>query len=152
MDDTSVDDLLKQLSEFPREKKVRDDGVELSGENLEEFLLKYTGRLVKDSVESIENMKDFIDSAPDAEGAEALASLIRSAASSIDILQRVMTSREKNTSTKEITKMKIESQQIQTDKEIGARLLLSREEAIKALIDSSNAPKAIDVKSEIVEN
>lgn len=152
MDDTSVDDLLKQLSEFPREKKVRDDGVELSGENLEEFLLKYTGRLVKDSVESIENMKDFIDSAPDAEGAEALASLIRSAASSIDILQRVMTSREKNTSTKEITKMKIESQQIQTDKEIGARLLLSREEAIKALIDSSNAPKAIDVKSEIVES
>lgn len=152
MDDTSVDDLLKQLSEFPREKKVRDDGVELSGENLEEFLLKYTGRLVKDSVESIENMKDFIDSAPDAEGAEALASLIRSAASSIDILQRVMTSREKNTSTKEITKMKIESQQIQTDKEIGARLLLSREEAIKALIDSSNAPRAIDVKSEIVES
>jgi hypothetical protein len=63
VDDTSVDDLLKQLSEFPREKKVRDDGVELSGENLEEFLLKYTGRLVKDSVESIENMKDFIDSA-----------------------------------------------------------------------------------------
>jgi hypothetical protein len=152
VDDTSVDDLLKQLSEFPREKKVRDDGVELSGENLEEFLLKYTGRLVKDSVESIENMKDFIDSAPDAEGAEALASLIRSAASSIDILQRVMTSREKNTSTKEITKMKIESQQIQTDKEIGARLLLSREEAIKALIDSSNAPRAIDVKSEIVES
>jgi hypothetical protein len=152
VDDTSVDDLLKQLSEFPREKKVRDDGVELSGENLEEFLLKYTGRLVKDSVESIENMKDFIDSAPDAEGAEALASLIRSAASSIDILQRVMTSREKNISTKEITKMKIESQQIQTDKEIGARLLLSREEAIKALIDSSNVPKAIDVKSEIVDN
>jgi hypothetical protein len=63
-----------------------------------------------------------------------------------------MTSREKNTSTKEITKMKIESQQIQTDKEIGARLLLSREEAIKALIDSSNAPRAIDVKSEIVES
>ena len=152
MDDTSVDDLLKQLSEFPREKKVRDDGVELSGENLEEFLLKYTGRLVKDSVESIENMKDFIDSAPDAEGAEALASLIRSAASSIDILQRVMTSREKNMSTREITKMKIESQQTQTDKEIGARLLLSREEAIKALIDSSNAPKVIDVKSKIVDN
>jgi hypothetical protein len=131
VDDTSVDDLLKQLSEFPREKKVRDDGVELSGENLEEFLLKYTGRLVKDSVESIENMKDFIDSAPDAEGAEALASLIRSAASSIDILQRVMTSREKNTSTKEITKMKIESQQIQTDKEIGARLLFREKKRLK---------------------
>lgn len=152
MDDNSVDDLLKQLSEFPREKKVRDDGFELSNENLEEFLLKYTGRLVKDSVESIENMKDFIDSAPDAESAEALASLIKSATSSIDILQRIMTSREKNTSSKEIAKMKIESQQIQTDKEIGAKLLLSREEAIKALIESSNNPKTIEVESRIVDN
>lgn len=152
MDDNSVDDLLKQLSEFPREKKVRDDGFELSNENLEEFLLKYTGRLVKDSVESIENMKDFIDSAPDAESAEALASLIKSATSSIDILQRIMTSREKNTSSKEIAKMKIESQQIQTDKEIGAKLLLSREEAIKALIESSNTPKTIEVESRIVDN
>jgi hypothetical protein len=152
VDDNSVDDLLKQLSDFPREKKVRDDGFELSNENLEEFLLKYTGRLVKDSVESIENMKDFIDSAPDAESAEALASLIKSATSSIDILQRIMTSREKNSSSKEIAKMKIESQQIQTDKEIGARLLLSREEAIKALIESSNKPKAIEVESKIVED
>ena len=152
MDDNSVDDLLKQLSEFPREKKVRDDGFELSNENLEEFLLKYTGRLVKDSVESIENMKDFIDSAPDAESTEALASLIKSATSSIDILQRIMTSREKNNSSKEIAKMKIESQQIQTDKEIGARLLLSREEAIKALMDSSKATKAIEVESKIVED
>ncbi|MGA1048035.1 MAG: hypothetical protein ACO3UU_08480 [Minisyncoccia bacterium] len=150
MEDNSVDDLLKQLSESPRVKPMRDDSIELTGENLEEFLLKYTGKLIKDSVESIENVKDYIDSAPDAESTEALASLIKSAASSIDVLQRIMTSREKNTSSKEITKMKIESQQIQTDKEIGARLLLSREEAIKALIASSNSP-TIEVESEIVE-
>lgn len=150
MEDNSVDDLLKQLSESPRVKPMRDDSIELTGENLEEFLLKYTGKLIKDSVESIENVKDYIDSAPDAESTEALASLIKSAASSIDVLQRIMTSREKNTSSKEITKMKIESQQIQTDKEIGARLLLSREEAIKALIASSNSP-TIKVESEIVE-
>ena len=48
--------------------------------------------------------------------------------------------------------MKIESQQIQTDKEIGARLLLSREEAIKALMDSSKTTKAIEVESKIVED
>jgi hypothetical protein len=146
----SVDDLLQQLSNFPREKKTSEGDVELSKENIEDFLLKYTGRLVKDSVESIENMKDFIDSAPDAESTEALASLIKSAASSIDVLQRIMTSREKNQSSKEIAKMKIESQQMQTDKEIGARLLLSREEAIKALMDSANS-NIIETKAEVIE-
>jgi DNA-directed RNA polymerase specialized sigma subunit len=61
-----------------------------------------------------------------------------------------MTSREKNQSSKEIAKMKIESQQMQTDKEIGARLLLSREEAIKALMDSANS-NIIETKAEVIE-
>lgn len=152
MNDDSVNSLLEQLSEFPRKKKVAEESVELTKDNMEDFLLAYTGKLVKDSVESVENMKDFIDSAPDAESSEALASLIKSATSSIDILQRIMTAREKNTSSKEIAKMKIESQKEQTDKEIGAKLLMSREEVIKALIESSNKPKAIEVESEIVND
>lgn len=152
MNDDSVNSLLEQLSEFPRKKKAAEESVELTKENIEDFLLSYTGKLVKDSVESVENMKDFIDSAPDAESTEALASLIKSATSSIDILQRIMTAREKNDSSREITKMKIESQREQTDKEIGAKLLMSREELIKALIDSSNKPKTIEVESKIVND
>lgn len=152
MNDDSVNSLLEQLSEFPRKKKAAEESVGLTKENIEDFLLSYTGKLVKDSVESVENMKDFIDSAPDAESTEALASLIKSATSSIDILQRIMTAREKNDSSKEIAKMKIESQREQTDKEIGAKLLMSREELIKALIDSSNKPKTIEVESKIVND
>jgi hypothetical protein len=57
----SVDDLLQQLSNFPREKKTSEGDVELSKENIEDFLLKYTGRLVKDSVESILKNNVFID-------------------------------------------------------------------------------------------
>jgi len=89
----TVNDLLSQLQNIPRESKADEDNLELTPENVEEFLLKYSGRLIKDSVESVENLKDFIDSAPDADHSEALASLIRSATSSIDILQRIMTSR-----------------------------------------------------------
>ncbi len=151
MEDNSVDDLLKQLSEFPRERSSNRDEVDLTRENMEEFLLKYTGKLVKDSVESIENLKDFIQSAPDAESTEALASLIKSATSSIDVLQRVMTARERNASSKEIAKMKIESQQQQVDKEIGAKLLISREEAIKALVSAASNTPSIEVQGEIVE-
>jgi hypothetical protein len=39
---------------------------------------------------------------------------------------------------------------MQTDKEIGARLLLSREEAIKALMDSANS-NIIETKAEVIE-
>lgn len=146
MSDETVNDLLSQLQNIPRESKANEDSLELTPDNVEEFLLKYSGRLIKDSVESVENLKDFIDSAPDADHSEALASLIRSATSSIDILQRIMTSREKNENTKEVTKMKIESQQTKTDKEIGAQLLMSREELLKELIDKSNELIDIEVK------
>lgn len=146
MSDETVDDLLSQLQNIPRESKANEDDLELSSDNVEEFLLKYSGKLIKGSVESVENLKDFIDSAPDADHSEALASLIRSATSSIDILQRIMTSREKNENTKEVTKMKIESQQNKTDKEITAQLLMSREELLKELIDKSKEPIEAEVE------
>lgn len=151
MSDETVNDLLSQLQEIPRESKANEDSLELTPDNVEEFLLKYSGRLIKDSVESVENLKDFIDSAPDADHSEALASLIRSATSSIDILQRIVTSREKNTNTKEVTQMKIDSQQARTNKEIGAQLLLTREELLKELIDKSNDSDTIDVEVREIE-
>ena len=151
MSDETVNDLLSQLQEIPRESKANEDSLELTPDNVEEFLLKYSGRLIKDSVESVENLKDFIDSAPDADHSEALASLIRSATSSIDILQRIVTSREKNTNTKEVTQMKIDSQQAKTNKEIGAQLLLTREELLKELIDKSNDSDTIDVEVREIE-
>lgn len=148
------DNLFSQLSSFgfnqSRPKRDSDD-LELTKDNLEEFILNYSSRLVKGSVESMENMKDFIDSAPDAESAEALASMIKSTASTIDILQRILIAREKNESAKELTQMKIESQQMQTDKDIAARLLLTREEAIKALIASTEDNKAIEAEVTIVD-
>lgn len=148
------DNLLSQLSSFgfnqPRLKRDNDD-IELTKDNLEEFILNYSSRLVKGSVESMENMKDFIDSAPDAESAEALASMIKSTASTIDILQRILIAREKNKSAKELTQMKIESQQMQTDKDIAARLLLTREEAIKALIASTEDRETIEAEVTIVD-
>jgi len=149
--DETVNDLLSQLQEIPRESKANEDSLELTPDNVEEFLLKYSGRLIKDSVESVENLKDFIDSAPDADHSEALASLIRSATSSIDILQRIVTSREKNTNTKEVTQMKIDSQQARTNKEIGAQLLLTREELLKELIDKSIDSDTIDVEVREIE-
>ena len=151
MSDETVNDLLSQLQEIPRESKANEDSLELTPDNVEEFLLKYSGRLIKDSVESVENLKDFIDSAPDADHSEALASLIRSATSSIDILQRIVTSREKNTNTKEVTQMKIDSQQAKTNKEIGAQLLLTREELLKELIDKSIDSDTIDVEVREIE-
>lgn len=152
MSDDTINDLLTQLQGIPREASANDDEIELTPENLEEFLLKYSGKLIKGSVESVENLKDFIDSAPDADHSEALASLIRSATSSIDILQKIMSNREKNANSKEITKMKIESQHAQTDKELGARLMLSREELMKELISKSREVEVIDVEAEEIED
>ena len=153
MNDNSLDNLLDQLRTAPKEEPSNtadEEAVELTSENVEDFLLKYAGKLVKGSVESVENMKDFIDSAPDADHSEALASLIRSASSSMDVLQKLLIAKNRNDNTIEVTKMKIESQQLKTNKEVGAQLLLSREEMLKELMDRSET--AVVVESEIVDD
>jgi hypothetical protein len=153
-EDPTVSDLLSQLSgNFPKKVKAADD-IDLSPDNLEEFVLKYAGQLVKDSIESVEGYKDIISGGGTAEEAEALAALIKSAGTGIDVLQKIMTTREKNSNSREIAQMKIDSQQIQTDKEISAKVLISREEAMVRLFQSIEPTKSniIDIESTEVED
>lgn len=144
MEDDSIDSLLKQLQESPKEIKRISDEFKLNSDELENFVLEYCGRLIKNSVESVENMKPYAEAADgDSEGMEAYASLIKASASTIDVLQKILTAREKNATNKEVTQMKIESIDKNTDKELGTRILLSREDLIKQLIDKAHEEEEI---------
>lgn len=150
-DDNTVKDLLAQLQSDPPRDRAEGTDIDLARENIEDFLLANIGKLVQGGVESVQNMIDFTASAPDADSSESLASLIRASASSIDILQKIMISREKNINSREIAQMKIDSSSKNMDKEITAKLLLSREEVLRQLISKSRDLITEDVVEAEVE-
>ena len=137
-DDTndSIDDLLSQLqssNQVARDADKQDD-FKLDKEDLENFLLQYSGKLIKGSVDYVEDVKQFITSAPDAKDVESLSKLVGAAAAAIETLNKIHISDQKAKSTKELKVMDIESKKAFQQQDTETKLLLNREELMKELI------------------
>jgi hypothetical protein len=143
----SIDDLLSQLqssTQVARDMNKQDD-FKLNKEDLEDFLLQYSGKLVKGSVDYVEDVKQFITSAPDARDVESLSKLVGAAAAAIETLNKIHISDQKNKSSKELKIMDIESKQALQQQDTETKLLLNREELMKQLIGDA---KIIDADIE----
>lgn len=136
----SIDDLLSQLqssNQVARDADKQDD-FKLDKEDLENFLLQYSGKLIKGSVDYVEDVKQFITSAPDAKDVESLSKLVGAAAAAIETLNKIHISDQKAKSTKELKVMDIESKKALQQQDTETKLLLNREELLKNLIDVTN--------------
>ena len=132
----SIDDLLSQLqssNQVARDADKQDD-FKLDKEDLENFLLQYSGKLIKGSVDYVEDVKQFITSAPDAKDVESLSKLVGAAAAAIETLNKIHISDQKAKSTKELKVMDIESKKALQQQDTETKLLLNREELMKQLI------------------
>ena len=137
--DIVVDDLLAQLKGANlAAKEVEKNEFNLDKDKLEDFLLKYSGKLIKDSVDYVEEVKQFITSAPDYRDVEALSKLVGASASAIESLNKILISNKTNDSRKEIKQMDIDSKKElakENDQRLG--LTINREELLKQLIDDA---------------
>lgn len=133
----SIDDLLSQLQVSTQVTRdtIKQDDFKLNKEDLENFLLQYSGKLIKGSVDYVEDVKQFITSAPDAKDVESLSKLVGAAAAAIETLNKIHISDQKNKSSKELKIMDIESKQALQQQDVENKLLINREELIKNLIN-----------------
>ena len=134
--DDVVDDLLTQLKNSKKvEKDVRDETLNLSKENLEDFLMQYSGKLIKGSVNYVEDVKQYITAAPDSKDLEALIKLVGASAAAIESLNKILITDKNNDVKKEIKVMDIESKKmLQDNQNEKLGLTMNREELIKQLM------------------
>ena len=135
--DKIVDDLVGQFKGVNQVKKKKDD-LQISDETLKDFLYKYSGKLIKDSVEVVDDIKDFITAAPDSRDLEALSKLIGASAAAIETLNKIQIADEKNK-----TQVGIKAMDIEAKKELNLQkaedhvLTMNREELIDKLISKA---------------
>jgi hypothetical protein len=133
--DEAVNDILSQLKNTTviKQTPVTDT---LTKEKLEEFLIKNSGKLVTDSINLIDDMRDFVGTADaDPESISALAELIKAASSAVDTLNKIYLSDERNKNQVKIKTMDIESKEKLSIMDNQTKVLLSREDIMKAIID-----------------
>lgn len=141
----SVDDLLDQLQIASQVNKNINENAnfKLNKDDLQEFLLQYSGRLIKGSVDLVADVTQYITNSPDAKDVESLSKLVGASAAAIETLNKIYISNEKNKSSKEIKQMDIESRRQLNGDENRVALYANREELLKQLISDA---KIIDME------
>lgn len=134
----AVDDILTQLStqhhSITRQKKTEEDAPAV--EDLEEFLIQKTAKLINTTLDAVDNVKDYISSAPENKDVASLAELMRSANSAIETMQKVHANRANNEARKEIKQMDIDSKTALNIADNQTKLTMSREEIMAQLLDA----------------
>ena len=104
-------------------------------EDIEDFIIQHTSRLIKKSLSIVDNVNDYISSAPENRDVAAMAELIKASSGAIEALNKLHTAKERNDTQVAVKQMDIESKERLNIADNGTKLLLSRDDIMKALVD-----------------
>ena len=139
----NLDDLIDQLKVSASEsKKASSEDYNLPKEKLEEFVLNSTGKLVTQGLEIVEGVKDYVMNNPESREVVALSEALKAVASALSVVKDIHITQMKRESVKEIKTMEIESRKILKDEDRKERLLLSRDEVFKKIMDEAKCIEA----------
>ena len=141
--DEAVNDIIAQLKQNNKVAKAPVEESVLNKEDLEDFLIQNSGKLIKKSLSIVDNVNDYISSAPENRDVAALAELIKASSSAIETLNKLHVAKERNETQLEGKKIDVESKERINIADNQAKILLSREDILNALVDEDK--EVIDV-------
>lgn len=136
--DNAVNDILTQLKGTVPAAKKQSEEEPLTKDQLEEFIIKNSGKLITKSLNIVDDVKDFVIAGSDSKDVAALAELINATSSAIDTLNRVYISDENNKTRVHVKQMDIESRERINITDNQTKILLSREDIMKALVNDGD--------------
>jgi hypothetical protein len=157
-DDDNIDDLISQLQEVnSAPASCEKESVSLDKVNMEQFVIDSAGELITKSLHAVDDIKQYVLSAPDSEQIDSLASLIRASANAIDTLNKIVLQDKKSDTSRELKAMDFEQKkalQSSQANEMSALLKMSREEMVQNLLKDSTLIDAevTDVTNDSVDD
>ena len=145
----NIDDLINQLKNTNKEVKKlpKQQEFTLEKDELEQFLINKAGKLINDSMEMVDNVKQYVAAAPNSEEVESLANLLKATTSSIDSLSRIFIQNKRSETSIDVKKMDIDSKKELLETDHQNKLELSREEVLDRLIKNADI-----IEAEVVED
>ena len=139
-----IDQLKENNQAIEKVKVVREP---LKKEELEDFVREKGASLIEDALEMVATVKDFIISAPNAEDVEALSGLINATAAAMDTLNKINIQDKKTNASVKLKEMDIKAKKELQEADAGVKIMLTREEAMKALVNNAKP-----IQAEIIED
>lgn len=131
-----VKSLIEQLNQGVKiSKNVNAPAFSLAKEELEQFVLDNTGRLIKDSMETIDSIKQYIINAPEPEDVHSLAELYKASTSAIEALNKILLQQQKSQTQITVKTMDIQAKKALIEEKEN-RNTFTREEIMDQLMNS----------------
>lgn len=145
-----VGDLLEQLQDANKKAEIaKKENNPLKKEDMEKFVIEKAGKLVEESIEVVSNVKDYISSAPESKDVGSLAELIAATSTAIETLNKIIVTDKKNETLIKAKEMDIASRKELKEADNTTKLLATREQVFKMLINSANKSAEI-IDAEII--
>jgi len=149
MDDFNPDDLISQLKTVPKASKQlvqQSEKFNISKDEVEDFIIQKSSKLIEDSLELIDNMKEVVHHMPEAENVSSLAELIKASTGAIETLNKLVVQDKRSNTTLKAKQLDIDSRKELQDADQQHALMLSREEVLDRLLKDS---KIINVDTKV---
>ncbi|NBW58920.1 hypothetical protein EBR43_14325 [bacterium] len=139
----SLDDLISQLKVSASDsKKASSEQYNLPKDKLEEFVLNSTGKLVTQGLEIVEGVKDYVMNNPESREVLALSDALKAVASALTVVKDIHITQMKKETAKEIKTMEIESRKVLKSEDNKNKLMLSRDEVFKKILEDAKVIEA----------
>lgn len=145
-DINSLVDQLKQSTKLA--KQIPKEEFSLDKKDLEQFILNNTGKLIKDSMDTIDSIKDFIVSAPEPEDVHSLAELYKASTSAIEALNKILLQQQKSETQVAIKTMDIQSKAAMLEQK-SDKISFTREEIMDKLVNDGTILEIDDADTNI---
>lgn len=146
--DDDLNDLLGQLRQnntITNKAMKSNENFNLPKEELEKFILNTSGRLVQDSLDMIDIVKERVAGAAEPDDVASLSELFKASTSTIEALNKILIQDKKTMTSVAVKQMDIEAKKEIAQQESEGRFLASREEMMSQLVKDA---KIIDVTEE----
>lgn len=138
LEELAGEELLEEIEVDDRFGKVTDD-------NVNEFVLEYGAKLVKDGMESIDKIKNKITCGQDAEEIKALSEMMRAMNSTLGTLTKISLQNKKEKIEKEVQQLSYEHKKELPDSPRTQIIVGTREDIFKGIIQAEKEATEIEV-------
>jgi len=137
-------DQLKNANQLLKKPEVKEEEFNLTKEELEQFILNNAGKLIKQSIEVVADVKQYVETAPEHRDVVSLAELIKASSSAIESLSKVLVQDKRDKTQKDVKQMDIQGKKELLQGEVNAKLMFTRDDVMKELLkDAKKAEQEI---------
>jgi len=154
IDDINIDSLVDQLKDNNKVNNQIQNNEEfkLEKEQIEDFVVDKSGKLINQSLEVLENVKDYIMASGDPDSISSLADLINASSKSLDTLNKIVVQNKRTATTLTAKQMDIDSKHAIEEKRNDDAFIGSRDEVFKKILNQAKVIEAESVDDSLDSN